>query len=259
MADRSMDDAASPTATSSHAWQPGPMLNDQVGLVVDYWMPAMPGQVHRGMPSPWLTLVISYDDPVAVEWGPEQGRFRAAHRTLVGGLHRHATLLPQEEVQNGVQLDVSPFAAPALFGVTAGEVSEQGVDLDARLGRRAGELADALADTAPGADRFRLIRSSLGRRLETASPTTASRPEVRHAWTRIVDTNGRLPVSVVAEEVGWSRRHLAERMRRTTGFTPKQLARTARFQHSRRLIMARVGSLADVAYRAGYADQRSEE
>jgi AraC-like DNA-binding protein len=66
-------------------------------------------------------------------------------------------------------------------------------------------------------------------------------------------------VAEVADEVGYSRRHLGNLLRAEVGLTPKEYQRVARFEHRRsRLIAAATAgrpSLADVAVRAGYADQ----
>ena len=66
-------------------------------------------------------------------------------------------------------------------------------------------------------------------------------------------------VAEVADEVGYSRRHLGGLLRAEVGLTPKEYQRVARFERSRALVMAAAAagrvSLADVAARAGYADQ----
>lgn len=243
------------TERSFHAWSPGPVFGGAITSVVDYRMPADPGRVHRGMPGPWLTMVVSYRDAVPVLSATDDGHVRTDHRTLLAGLHRRAALLPQDDPQWGVQLDVSPLAAPALFGITAAEVSGTVADLDDLLGRQAGDLADALAAARPGPERFDLIRAVLRSRFESASRAAAPRRELARAWDLIVGSRGRLPIATVAAEVGWSRRHLAGRMRSVTGLSPKDVARAARLAHSRDLIRTRRESLADIAARCGYADQ----
>lgn len=250
-----MPDLPTSPERAFYAWSPGPVLGGSVGAVVDYRMPADPGRVHRGMPGPWLTMVVSYRDTVPVLSAADDGYTRADHRALVGGLHRRASLLPQDDPQWGVQIDIAPLAAPALFGVTAAELAGQVADLHDFLGRGADDLADALAETRPGPERFGMIRTALASRLSGATPAARAIPELKRAWQLIVGSHGRMPVATVAAEVGWSRRHLADRMRRSTGLTPKDLAQNVRFQRSRRLILARAGSLADIAVHCGYADQ----
>ena len=58
----------------------------------------------------------------------------------------------------------------------------------------------------------------------------------------------------LAEETGWSRRHLSQRFREEIGLTPKAFGRLLRFQRAIELL--REGEpLADAAFAAGYADQ----
>jgi AraC-like DNA-binding protein len=57
----------------------------------------------------------------------------------------------------------------------------------------------------------------------------------------------------VAEEVGYSRRHLATLVRRECGLTPQQVRRVGRFERSR-AVLGRM-PLAEAAQRCGYADQ----
>jgi transcriptional regulator GlxA family with amidase domain len=79
-------------------------------------------------------------------------------------------------------------------------------------------------------------------------------PEVAWSYARLAAADGRLPVTALAGEVGWSRRHLAARWRRDIGLGPKATARVLRFERALRLL--REGrALADVAYDCGYADQ----
>jgi AraC-like DNA-binding protein len=81
-------------------------------------------------------------------------------------------------------------------------------------------------------------------------------PEVAWAWRRLVATGGAVPIGQVANEVGWSHRHLIARFRRQVGVRPKTAARLVRFGTVwRRLDQDRPLAWADVAREAGYADQ----
>jgi AraC-like DNA-binding protein len=72
----------------------------------------------------------------------------------------------------------------------------------------------------------------------------------------IFASGGRLRMTTVAAHVAWSRRHLSEQFRMSTGITPKQAARIARFEAARRLLLSsRRPSLAEVAMLSGFADQ----
>jgi AraC-like DNA-binding protein len=76
------------------------------------------------------------------------------------------------------------------------------------------------------------------------------------AWDRLVTRRGSTPVTAIAAEVGWSRRHLTARFDQEFGLTPKVAARVLRFEASvARLRAAPHARIADVAAAAGFADQ----
>lgn len=77
---------------------------------------------------------------------------------------------------------------------------------------------------------------------------------MQHAWVRLHATGGRLPVSRLAEDVGWSRGQMARRFGSELGIGPKQVARLVRFGRARDLVAGR-RRLAEVAADCGYADQ----
>jgi hypothetical protein len=43
--------------------------------------------VHRGMPSPWLTLIFTLDEPLTVAAHPDPAQHPGTFDTLAGGLH----------------------------------------------------------------------------------------------------------------------------------------------------------------------------
>lgn len=74
------------------------------------------------------------------------------------------------------------------------------------------------------------------------------------AWRVLERSHGLVRVEALADEVGWSRRHLGTQFVAEFGLTPKQAGRVMRFDRARRLLDAGVG-LAEAAYACGYADQ----
>jgi transcriptional regulator GlxA family with amidase domain len=72
----------------------------------------------------------------------------------------------------------------------------------------------------------------------------------------VVQTGGRLQVGDLADEVGWSRRHLIARFRLQVGVPPKMLSRIVRFGGLlRRLDAPARPGLSQLATEAGYYDQ----
>jgi AraC-like DNA-binding protein len=69
-----------------------------------------------------------------------------------------------------------------------------------------------------------------------------------------ISSGGGVPIAALAEEVGWSPRHLTNRFHAEVGLRPKEAARVVRFDRVRRNISPGV-RLAKVAADAGYFDQ----
>jgi len=229
-----------------------------VSDMVGYRMAPMPGD-HRGLPSPYLTLVfpLSGSLPINVPVGPQlrSGTFRMP----LGGLHTRAVLLPRclphapTSIQRGIQLAVHPLAARAVFGAPASAFADEVLEAD-QLVRSAAELGDRLPACRSGIEATAEVARWLDGRVR-ASDAPAPPPELARAWRLIVSSGGRARIGDVAADVGWSRRHLTTRMRAEIGVGAKDLARLARFRHSRRLIGRQDRSLGQVAADSGYADQ----
>jgi AraC-like DNA-binding protein len=222
-----------------------------------YRTPAMP-VVHRGLPGPFVTLVFSLSGPFPIQL-PAGDRLRSAEfRIPVGGLHTRPVLLPQSGgpagFQRGIQLAVHPFAARALFGLPAGELAGEVLELCDVIGGDGMRLRERLTEPTDSAAAVELITAWVNARL-AAGGDDGPPPEIHRAWQLIVGSGGQCRILDVARSVGWSRRHLTTRLRTETGLGAKDLARVTRFQHGRSLLFRRGVSLAGVAAECGYADQ----
>jgi AraC-like DNA-binding protein len=165
----------------------------------------------------------------------------------------------------GVQLLLTPPAARRLLGLPLGELANRAVPVD-RLDRWWPRLRDELATVPDWAGRFTRLDAALAARLADGGPVD---PRLLRAWRLLEGHGGGVGVGALAEEVGWSRRHLAVRFRREFGLPPKAAARLLRFQRAyamlgHRLIAAPgadapsgdpVPGWAGLAARFGYYDQ----
>lgn len=202
------------------------------------------------VPFSGLPLIVSFGP--AIDVAPAAGLERGRRVTsFLAGLHDHAVVTAYEGPQAGVQADLTPLGAAVLLSGLAAEAANRVVDLADLLGSEAGRLEERLALSADWAARFDLLDAVLTARLALARRPA---PAVRHALGRILASRGAVPIARLAEEAGWSRKHLTARVRAELGLSPKTLARIARFEHA----VARIGeaaSLADLAAACGYADQ----
>ena len=171
--------------------------------------------------------------------------------TFVGGLSDRPIDTEFVGAAGGVQVDLTPLGARRILGLPMDELTNRVAALEDVLGRGARDLVGRLRDASAWPERFALLDAALLRRVE-AGPEPA--PEVAWTYRRLAAAEGRLAIGPLADEVGWSRRHLAARWRRDVGMGPKAVARVLRFERALRLLREGHG-LADVAYDCGYADQ----
>lgn len=213
----------------------------------------VPAVTHRGLPSPYLTLVLTLDDPLVVYAHPDARQRPGSYDALVGGLHLAPALVAHGGRQSGVQVSVHPLGCRALFGLPAGELA--GLDLhlaDLLGGGVVEELRDRLRTARTWPARFAVLDTAL--RALARRRDAEVHPDVTHAFRRLLATGGRLPVRELAGEVGWSPRHLTDRFRVETGLGLKEAARVVRFDRARRELSPGT-PLAGLAADAGYYDQ----
>ena len=198
--------------------------------------------VRREVPGGRIVLVISFGPPLDVD-GSSYGSF-------VAGLHETAAITEHEGVSHGVQAYLSPLGAERLFRMPMGELANSGADLGDLL-PEADELAERLYEAPDWPTRLTMLEAFIVRRAEEAPPVPRA---VEWSWQRLLSTDGAVPVADLAEEVGWSRRHLAARFREHVGLPPKALARILRFERAAERLR-RGADLADAALDSGYYDQ----
>lgn len=206
---------------------------------------------HRGLPSPYLTLIFTMDEPLDVAAHPDPRQRPGSYRSLIGGLHLTPAIITHPGRQSGVQVALRPLGCRRLFGLPAAELAGLDVDAAEVLGERlVGEIRERVGSAPGWGDRFAAVDAVLTRLLRMDRRDVA--PEIAYACRRLLAAA--VPIGVVAAEVGWSGRHLTDRFRAEVGLRPKEAARVARFDRARRALRPG-GRLADVAAGHGFADQ----
>src|SRR5271170_4993242 len=213
--------------------RPAEPLRRFVAYYTGYRQRGVPPALHRGLPSPFLTLIFTLDEPMVLLAHPDPRQPPGAFGTLLGGLHCAPALIAHDGAQSGIQVALRPFGARALLGLPAGELAGLDLPAEAVLGGVCAELR-ARAMAAPGwPERFDVLDEILLRRTAIAGPP----PEVRFAWRQLLHTGGTARISDLAAETGWSGRHLTSRFRTEIGLTPKAAARVIRFDRARHLLI----------------------
>lgn len=237
--------------------RPHPALRPFVPSAVGYRYGGSASGVHRGLPSPFLTFVVTVDEPLVLAAHPDPQQAPGRYDALLGGLHTRPALITQTGRQTGLQLALTPLGARALLGLPAGELASLDCPVADVLGADGAELTERVRSAPDWAGRFAAVEDVLLRRVRAGAGPA---PEVTEAWRLTLASGGRLRVADIAGRVGWSERHLLARFRAETGLTPKEAARVVRFDRARRALTARVTGggppdLAALAAATGFADQ----
>jgi AraC-like DNA-binding protein len=244
------------------AWRPGPGLRPYVASLIGYRQAGAEPAAHRGLPSPWLTMIVTLDEPLVIARHPDPRQPASTHDFLLGGLHTAPALVTHDGRQSGIQLGLTPLGARALLGMPAAELASIDVEATDVLGRLADEIRERVLAAPDWDSRFAVLKEFLSSRLGTAQAPggLTPRPEVRYAWDRLRQSQGAVSVADLAAETGWSARHLGEQFRAETGLSPKAAARVVRFDRARRRLLLRQAEgsrvvLAEFAIAHGYYDQ----
>jgi AraC-like DNA-binding protein len=244
---------------------PAAALRPFIAFYSGYRQAEMGPARHRGMPSPYLTLIFTLDEPMTVAAHPDPGQPGGQFATLLGGLHTAPAIITHQGWQSGIQLALSPLGARPLLGLPAGELAHLDVPATDVLGPLAAEIQQRARTAATWPERFAVVDQVLLRQLASRAGGGAVAPqvsdEIGYAWRLLLRTGGTVRVSELAGGCGWSTRHLHSRLRAETGLTPKAAARVIRFDRARRLLLRRRATapgdalLAGLAADCGYYDQ----
>jgi AraC-like DNA-binding protein len=203
----------------------------------------------REGPAASVVVVISFEH----EWlmghalAPERPFERFT--SFVAGMHDAAVLTEHGGRSEGIQINVAPPAAAALFGISMHDLAGRIVPFEDVFS--SDRLVERLAEAPDWETRFDLLEATLAARFAEAAPPSDG---AAWAWRQLAETHGRVRVEALCEELGWSRKRLAARFRELVGVPPKTAARLLRFQRAMELAGAGL-EWAEVAYASGYYDQ----
>jgi AraC-like DNA-binding protein len=175
----------------------------------------------------------------------------ALRESFAAGLHDRQVTTEHGGRSFGMQIDLAPQAAFALFGEPMHTLAGLTVPLEDVLEEPG--LVERLYESGSWPARFALLDRVLSRRLADAPERCRG---VAWAWQRLVATGGRVRIERLAEELGWSRKRIAARFREQIGLTPKAAARLIRFERARALTeRSPARDWARIALDCGYYDQ----
>jgi AraC-like DNA-binding protein len=205
----------------------------------------------REVAVPIVPLIINFGDPFRIRMGANES---VDHRGFVAGLYDGYADVASTGRAHSMQVDFTPLGAHRFFAMPMRDLAGQTVALDG-VGRFE-ELTSRLYEARGWAARFALLDRFVRQRLGAARAPSSP---IAWAWRQLAASAGRVRVGALAREIGWSRKHLAERFSIEVGARPKTAGRILRFAGARRSIDAgiRAGPMdwADLAADCGYADQ----
>lgn len=232
--------------------KPGPQLLDIVTELVGY-RELLSGYARQTeAASLTVPLVISFGEAFAIGLSrapADNDRFTS----FAAGLHAGPVTIDSFGRSCCVQVNFTPLGARRFFAMPLNELSDRMVGLDDVLGAAGTALRERLGAETDWHCRLGLVESFV---MDKVTKSRAASREVDGALRAIATSGGRVTISSLAADIGWSRKHLASRFADQVGLSPKAVARIVRFNRASALARTRsTVDWADLALECGYADQ----
>ncbi len=225
-----------------------PYVRRYWGYVEEFTAPVR----RRELPSRDVVLILSLGPTMELRHDVE-GAVGETHTSFVAGLTEASVVTEMPGRSHGLQVNLTPLGAYALFAVPMHTLSSCTVSLEDLLGADVARLVERLHDAPAWDARFTLLDDALRARL--ARGPQPSR-DIAWAWSRLLETGGRVSVGSLAAELGRSRKHLAIGFRDLIGLAPKAASRVLRFERAVDSVLAGdATSWARIAHECGYYDQ----
>ena len=180
----------------------------------------------REVPTGSVVMIIGFGASLDMTRGGSTDRLTA----FVAGLDDTPVITRFAGTQQGIELRVDPFTAGRLLGRPLADLANQVVALDV-VDPAMRSWPERLAEVGTWAERFAVLDVLLHDRLGDDRSVPVD-PAIRWAWQQLVRSDGQVRIGVLADEIGWSRRHFAARFDSYLGLTPKRAARVLRYAHS---------------------------
>lgn len=196
---------------------PAGPLRPFVDTYVGYRLAGFPPGIHRGLPSRHMTFIVGIGQTIDVAAQSDPVQDPQRYGCVLSGLQASVALIAHDGNQEGVAIELTPLGSRTLLGMPAGELWDLSLEFAHVVGGPGGELWERLQHTVGWEQRFSVcddvLSSLVGENLVA--------PELQHCWGTLVASGGRISVSDLAAQTGYSRQHLGRRFRREFGLSPK--------------------------------------
>ena len=226
---------------------PSPSLAPYIRFfwVLESDFPGGTSYVHRTLASGCPEIVFHYKGifrEVSAPSGP----------TFLSGVSGQTTHFHRYQIEENFGIFgayIYPFAIPALFSVSAVELSDQMVDFPALCGREGAILQERILEASDTAARVRILTGFLESRLRRETSP------ILFAIREVIHSEGQVDVAALSDQCFRSKRQFERDFKTHAGFSPKLFARISRFQGAIALFGQAGISLTQIAYACGYYDQ----
>ncbi|MFI7668169.1 helix-turn-helix domain-containing protein [Nocardia sp. NPDC049526] len=234
--------------------RPAPALAAFIDGYLGYRLSGFAPGLHRGLPSRHMTFIVSIGPSIDVVAQTDSRQSPEDYRCVLSGLQASSAVISHNGYQEGIGIELTPLGSRALFGMPASALWNTSVECAEVAGPVGRQLWEELQELSTWPERFAACDRVLTR---LACHDRLVTPELTWAWRTLVESDGAAQIGPLAEEIGWSRQHLARRFGAEFGLGPKLAARIARFERARRMIghTPSYVTIAQVAATCGYYDQ----
>jgi AraC-like DNA-binding protein len=230
--------------------KPHPALRAYVTEYVGGFERPIEGALRREVPADIAPVIFNFgprfrlSDPRTSEW--------LALDSFVAGAFDSYVLAGATGPYEALQVNFTLLGLRVFVGHAIHDLSNRMVPLRDVFGADGDRLADALYATKDWGARVALFEREVFARLAKSTPVP--RP-VAAAYHRLTRSGGCAAIREIAEDVGWSHKHLIARFTEHIGLPPKVFARVLRFGRAAEMLRTSSPALADVALECGYYDQ----
>jgi AraC-like DNA-binding protein len=212
-------------------FQPWPSLRDVIVRIYAHQSPAVEVAEPRWLivPDGEIKLIFPFEGDIACTIGDATRHHRAA-RVILSGMRTMPGRLEFPEGVAAIGVIIRPEAVYRLIDIPHHELANRTLDGEEVLGPA---LARGWADEwlhTDGLDaRVERIQAAIHARVIAAASRVRREPAFEYAVRRLRQSSGRVRIDALADEIGWSRRHLARRFQEHAGVSPSELAGVLRF------------------------------
>jgi AraC-like DNA-binding protein len=236
------------------SYKPVPPLSDFIENLWIYRGFASSQLKERIFPSGTFELVFNLrDDELRIYKPVESGRYLRLSGAIVSGPYEGFFVADTAEEACVIGVHFKPAGAFPFLGLSAYELTDMHIDLEAVWGRSAAEIREQLCGTTTSVRRFQFLEKALLSRLSRAPE---HHPAVSLALEGFRFDNSRGVVRKLARDAGLSDRRFIDVFNSEVGLKPKLFNRVQRFQR----VLARVHqspspNWGELALDHGYFDQ----